>query len=660
VSYDIFDETGRFQSGFKSLSMWPFYKCDSRLGCMKEYHGIADSLNPGPESFTYLSLQFDEFISPMYWSPREYQDILKKEFSINPDDEQDKVLLTAIPEISALAKLKKLLVRDPLQQFSEEEKRILFIAREHYCILSGINKDTVKKTNYQMISHSLPIFLKSVDWSRPVQVSEVYRMLKVCEPMDPEEAISLLNAKIPDEDVRLYAVKRIRLMSDDNLASYMLQFSQALLYENHHYSHLAEMLIERALKNPCIVGHAFFWALKSNLNLKTSYERYSILLEQFLMLCGKYKEELLIQTQVNEQLTNVSVKIMELRSKKSKDKKRNLSEEAKRLLYEARQKLPLLFTFALEPKVIIRDFDYEQTRVFDSKKAPLRLVGVNNQPGGENVSVIFKNGDDLRQDILTLQMIYLIDKIWLENNLDFKMSPYRVLGTGDQQGYLEFVSRSKTLADLQRMKTFGAFKDEVITEYFHNLTSKQEKGKLTTIHDNFLHSTAGYCVATYILGIGDRHPDNIMVSMDGFLFHIDFGHFLGHKKKKFGYERERDPFVFTPDIKHFIDQQPYVVTKGDNKEKVKVEAFSKFQKLCCEGYNCIRKYGHKLINIFLIMLSAGMPELSSEIEIAYLRDKLSMELTDEEASEKFMKEIDAALTTLYRRVDNMFHNMRRG
>jgi len=25
----------------------------------------------------------------------------------------------------------------------------------------------------------------------------------------------------------------------------------------------------------------------------------------------------------------------------------------------------------------------------------------------------------------------MIDKIWLENNLDFKMTPYKVLGTGD-------------------------------------------------------------------------------------------------------------------------------------------------------------------------------------------------------------------------------------
>ena len=76
-------------------------------------------------------------------------------------------------------------------------------------------------------------------------------------------------------------------------------------------------------------------------------------------------------------------------------------------------------------------------------------MGLNNQPGGDNLQFIFKNGDDLRQDILTLQLIGVMDKIWLDNDLDLKMTVYKTLGTDCEQGYLEFNENCYTLAYMQ-------------------------------------------------------------------------------------------------------------------------------------------------------------------------------------------------------------------
>lgn len=77
-------------------------------------------------------------------------------------------------------------------------------------------------------------------------------------------------------------------------------------YELFHHSPLAEFLLEKAIKNLRVVGHAFYWALKANLWCEISLERLFLILERFLMCCGGFKNDLLRQNLVNQSLVKLS------------------------------------------------------------------------------------------------------------------------------------------------------------------------------------------------------------------------------------------------------------------------------------------------------------------------------------------------------------------
>jgi len=222
------------------------------------------------------------------------------------------------------------------------------------------------------------------------------------------------------------------------------------------------------------------------------------------------------------------------------------------------------------------------------------------------------------------------------------MSPYGCISTGDGIGMIEVVLHAETTASISK-KAGGAtavFYEDPIANWLqkHNTTPEAYRSAVKT----FVYSCAGYCVATYVLGISDRHNDNIMITKYGKLFHIDFGHFLGNFKKKFGFKREKAPFVFTPDF-------AYVMGGYGSQD------YDEFVHLSCNAYNVLRKHANTFINLFTMMLSTGIPELRSDSDIEYLRKAFTLDLTNSQAAEHFTKLIEESLTTKTTQLNNAIH-----
>ena len=522
----LFDAFGKMIQGYVVLNLWPFYRYEPRLLCMDEYWGVHGKLLVGKteelrqtyraEKFARLIIQLPTFSAPVYYSMRDetylkakgeagYEitkeeeksvedeglfsqlknNLMKKMGFTKSNDRKRDDILKRIPGTEDLAKLQELIKRDPLefvleQKLDDNERETLIICRHHY----------------KTIPSALPIFLTAIDWSDPNQMDEAHRMLKAWTPLSPEESLCLLDARFADEAVRAYAVERINTAQDDELALYMLQLTMALAYEPMHLSCLSEMLLERSLANPHTVGHEFYWLLKSQLHVKATFERYTLLLREFCMLCGSFREEIADEITMNGHFKEIA----EAAAKESEKTRQNLVKEKLGKL-RGSAVLPKKFCYSLDMRMRAAGIIAEECKVMDSKKAPIWVVCKNAQEScNEKLLMIFKVGDDLRQDLLTLQLIRIMDKIWLDNGLDFRMKPYRVVSTADQVGMIEVVGNSNTTAGIQKEYggTFGSFKEKTLLEYIHKY-NPDPQSKQNAL-DNFVRSCAGYCVATYLLG----------------------------------------------------------------------------------------------------------------------------------------------------------------
>jgi phosphatidylinositol-4,5-bisphosphate 3-kinase len=234
------------------------------------------------------------------------------------------------------------------------------------------------------------------------------------------------------------------------------------------------------------------------------------------------------------------------------------------------------------------------------------------------------------------------------------------VATSCQEGLIEVVPNAETIARIQikadeeksfieRILRNSTLKEDTITEWLKGPLGWRNIIQQDKVVEKFLYSCAGYCIATYVLGIGDRHSDNIMVKSDGNLFHIDFGHFLGNKKyfRVAGQKikRERVPFVLSPDFVHMMGGKDGV-------------AFSRFREVCSEAYAVLRSQTNLFINLFHMMIPSGMKELSRAQDIDYVKKALCSGLGDKEAKEHIHSQISLCLQDGWKTtVDWWFHRL---
>ena len=253
--------------------------------------------------------------------------------------------------------------------------------------------------------------------------------------------------------------------------------------------------------------------------------------------------------------------------------------------------------------------------------------------------IIFKSGDDLRQDQLVMQMIDLMGNLLKKVNLDLKTLTYGILATSNNDGIMEFVGDSRPVSGI--LKQHNGSLAAYLRHY--NPSPSDPYGISASAMDTFVKSCASSCVLTYILGVGDRHLDNIMMRADGHLFHIDFGFIFGRDPKPLP-----PPFRFTKEM-------------ADAMGGLQSKEYHDFKSYCCQAYYWLRKSSDLILNLLSLMSEAGIPDLSINADVTAtlqkVEEKFRLDLTDDQAGQFFVSLISDSLNAIAPRIMEFAHQI---
>ena len=235
------------------------------------------------------------------------------------------------------------------------------------------------------------------------------------------------------------------------------------------------------------------------------------------------------------------------------------------------------FIYPFDPNYIVIKINNKS--YFKSNTKPLLVdVVIKNVDDNniKNIKFIIKKSNALRKEQL---ISCLVDILQYKISDKYEEIPtYQIIMLTKEIGVLEYIDNSITLRTINE-------KGYTLQNYILN---KNLQFKLDTIKTRFVNSLAISSAIAYIIGLGDRHLDNIMINTSGYIFHVDYGYIM-----------ENPTIIFNmPEIKVTDDIIDFL---GGNNSIY----YNDFKKLIVKIYNQMRANKNILYIYFKYISESG-------------------------------------------------------
>ncbi|KAJ1821943.1 Phosphatidylinositol 4-kinase pik1alpha (PI4-kinase)(PtdIns-4-kinase) [Coemansia sp. RSA 2675] len=262
---------------------------------------------------------------------------------------------------------------------------------------------------------------------------------------------------------------------------------------------------------------------------------------------------------------------------------------------------------------------------WESKKARIRRASPYGRRKNWNLlSVIVKEGADLRQEQLALQLIREMQRIWQREHIDVFVQYYRIMVTGEGCGLMETITNTVSVHSIKKefYSRNAGYVGPPYTLYNYFVTSygTPDTQRFRDAQDNFMRSLVPYSLITYVLQIRDRHNGNILLDTAGHIIHIDFGFMLYNSPGSVGFEQA--PFKFP------IEYVDILGGRGSPK-------FAEFRQLLAKAFLGLRKHVDNICLLVEMMLKdSPLPCLGGgAATVTALRDRFHLALSEQQAEE---------------------------